>query len=114
MAPEEKSTAEFGIVVRAQSDSVHAASNSRARGANDAARPKAPIQLGLLTGGNDRPYALGLASALAAQGIFMDFIGSDALDAPDLHNTPLVNFLNLRGDQREDVSFARKMIRLLN
>jgi len=55
-----------------------------------------------------------LASALAAQDIFMDFIGRDALDAPELHNTPLVNFLNLRGDQSEDVRLGRKMVRLLN
>ena len=77
------------------------------------AREEASIKVGLLTGGNDRPYALGLASALAAQGIFLDFIGSDALEAPELHNPPFVNFLNLRGDQSEDVRLARKMARLL-
>ena len=78
------------------------------------ARNAPSIQVALLTGGNDRPYALGLASALVTQDIFMDFIASDALDAPELHSTPLVNFLNLRGDQRENVSFGRKMARLLN
>lgn len=114
MGAEKKSKAEFETVVRAQSDSVHATSNSRSRGAENARRPEAPIRLGLLTGGNDRPYALGLASALVTQGIYMDFIGSDALDAPELHNTPLVNFLNLRGDQREHVSLGKKMARLLN
>src|SRR5271165_862085 len=114
MASEEKSGAEFETVVSAQSDTVHATSNLRDGRANDAAKTEAPIQVGLLTGGNDRPYALGLASALAAQGILMDFIGSDALDAPELHNTPFVNFLNLRGDQNEHVSFRRKLARLLN
>jgi D-inositol-3-phosphate glycosyltransferase len=113
MASKEKSGAELGAAIPAQSETVHAMSNLRARGADDAARSEAPIQVGLLTGGSDRPYALGLASALAAQGIFMDFIGSDALDAPELHNTPFVNFLNLRGDQSEHVRLGRKMARLV-
>jgi D-inositol-3-phosphate glycosyltransferase len=93
---------------------VPAGSNLPAERASNSARVEGLIQVGLLTGGNDRPYALGLASALAAQGIFMDFIGSDALDAPELRSTPLVNFLNLRGDQSEHTSFGRKMVRLLN
>jgi D-inositol-3-phosphate glycosyltransferase len=79
----------------------------------DARGQTTPIQVGLLTGGNDRPYALGLVSALAAQGIFTDFIASDALDAPELHHTPLIKFLNLREDQSEHVSIGRKIIRLL-
>ena len=36
----------------------------------------------LLTAGDDRPYALGMACALAGQGISVDFIGSNKLDAP--------------------------------
>jgi glycosyltransferase involved in cell wall biosynthesis len=54
-----------------------------------------------------------LASAVIAQGIFTDFIGSDELDAPELRSTPLVNFLNLRGDQTEQVSLKKKIMRLL-
>ena len=114
MAPNELGGAEFGPAVPGKSETVQAISNLRARDADDAARSETPIRVGLLTGGNDRPYALGLASALADAGIYVDFVGSDALDAPELHNTPLVNFLNLRGDQSEDVSFKRKMARLLN
>ena len=41
-----------------------------------------PLQVGLLTGGDDKPYALGIASALVARGIRLDFIGSDAVDGP--------------------------------
>jgi D-inositol-3-phosphate glycosyltransferase len=114
MASEEKSRAVFGTAVPASSGPVHAMSKLRAGVATDAARQAQPIQVGLLTAGNDRPYALGLASALASQGIYLDFIASDALDTPELHNTPLVNFLNLRGDQRVHVSFGRKVARLLN
>ena len=63
--------------------------------------PESPaeIRVGLLTGGDDKPYALELASALLAEGVSLDFIGSDRLDAPELHNSAQINFLNLRGDQ---------------
>jgi D-inositol-3-phosphate glycosyltransferase len=71
------------------------------------------IHIGLLTGGDDKPYALGIASALAGQGIALDFIGSTAVDGPELHGSPLVHFLNLRGDQQENVSASRKATRIL-
>jgi D-inositol-3-phosphate glycosyltransferase len=114
MPSEGKPGMAFPAVAANQPDPVPAISKLRAKRASEAASPEAPVQVGLLTGGDDRPYALGLAAALVAQGIFIDFIGSDALDAPELHNTPLVNFLNLRGDQTEHVSFGKKMARLLN
>jgi glycosyltransferase involved in cell wall biosynthesis len=52
----------------------------------------------LLTGGGDRPYAIGLSSALIDEGIPIDFIGSDDLEHPILMSHSLVTFLNLRGD----------------
>jgi len=67
----------------------------------------------LLTGGGDKPYALGVAQALVAQGISLDFIGSNDVDGPALHDTPLITFLNLRGDQRSDVSPVKKALRVL-
>ncbi len=73
-----------------------------------------PIRVCLLTGGDDRPYALGMASALVDQGIGVDFIASDKLDAPELHRSPLINFLNLRGDQNEDAPFPSKVVRILS
>src|SRR2546430_9905354 len=72
-----------------------------------------PVAVALLTGGGDKPYAIGLASALVAQGISLDFIGCDEVNGPELHNTPRVKFLNLRGDQRPNASFARKAWRVL-
>lgn len=72
-----------------------------------------PIEVCLLTGGDDRPYALGMASTLASRAISVDFIGSDKLDAPELHRMPLIAFLNLRGDQSEDAPFRRKFVRIL-
>lgn len=71
------------------------------------------IEVCLLTGGDDRPYALGMASTLVGRAISVDFIGSDKLDAPELHNTPLLAFLNLRGDQSEEAPFRRKFVRIL-
>jgi glycosyltransferase involved in cell wall biosynthesis len=76
-------------------------------------RPVKALTISLLTGGGDRPYALGMAAALTGKGIRLDFIGSDSVDGPQLHDNPLVNFLNLRGDQRTDASLPRKMLRLL-
>jgi len=73
----------------------------------------AMLEVALLTGADDKSYALGLTSALVEQRVSIDFIGSDKLDAPELHTTPLVNFLNLRGDQRENVGFLRKVLRIL-
>src|SRR5207249_1685755 len=72
-----------------------------------------PIEVGLLTGGQDRHYAFGLAMALASCGVCLDFIGSDELDSPELHGTPKVTFLNLRGNQRRGASLFRKVSRVL-
>jgi D-inositol-3-phosphate glycosyltransferase len=67
----------------------------------------------LLTGGADKPYAFGLATALIASGVRMDVIGNDDLDCPDFHDTPGVTFLNLRGEQQSKASFIRKASRVL-
>ncbi len=72
----------------------------------------APV-VALLTGGGDRPYALGLAVSLASASVAFDFIGSDDLDVPELRHNPLIRFLNLRGDQNPDASLAWKWARIL-
>ena len=71
------------------------------------------VDVALLTAGRDKPYALGLAEALLAQDIHLEFIGSDEVSSPDLVRHPAVRFLNLRGDQRIDVSFGQKLFRVL-
>lgn len=71
------------------------------------------MHVGLLTGGDDKSYAVGLTMALVAENVAVDFIGSDAVDSPELHRTEFVNFLNLRGDQREDVSLQEKVRRIV-
>lgn len=71
------------------------------------------IEVGLLTGGDDKPYALGLTLGLISEGILVEFIGSDIADAPELHATPLVKFLNLRGSVDPRVNPTRKLVRIL-
>lgn len=70
--------------------------------------------IGLLTGGDDRSYAHGLAVALAATDVKVEFVGSDALDGAVLRCNKKIEFLNLRGDQSEDAPIIRKIIRLSN
>src|SRR5207244_9114715 len=71
------------------------------------------IHIALLTGGGDKPYALGMAVALTSEGISIDFIGSDDLSVPELLTNRRVNFLNLRGNQRPDASPLSKARRVL-
>ena len=69
--------------------------------------------MSLLTGGGDKPYAFGLATELISKGAVLDLIASDELDCPEFHGKSGVRFLNLRGDQRPDTSFVRKISRVL-
>jgi len=71
------------------------------------------LEVGLLTGCQDRPYAFGLAMALIAKGANLDMIGSDEIDSPELHATPNLRFLNFRGSQRSNISFTQKLSKLL-
>lgn len=80
--------------------------------AANAPTPPVEIEVGLLTGGIDKPYAFGLAMSLIAKGVCLDFIGSDEVDSPELHTSPKLRFLNLRGNQG-DASLATKIRRIL-
>jgi D-inositol-3-phosphate glycosyltransferase len=71
------------------------------------------LAVALLTGGADKPYAFGLATALMSQGAALDLIGNDELDCPEFHGTPGVNFFNLRGDQQSNATLTRKAFRVL-
>jgi D-inositol-3-phosphate glycosyltransferase len=89
-----------------------AASHCTVKEATRAIAP--PIHVTLLTGGGDKPYALGLAAALTSAGAIVDFIGSDEHVVPELLANSRVNFHNLRGAQRRQVSQLRKVLRVLN
>jgi D-inositol-3-phosphate glycosyltransferase len=83
--------------------------------AKEAARGIAlPIHVTLLTGGGDKPYALGLTAALTSAGVIVDFIGSDEHAVRELLANPRVNFHNLRGAQSPQVSRLTKVLRVLN
>jgi hypothetical protein len=71
-------------------------------------------RIALLTGGGDKPYALGIAAALTSVGISVDFIGSDDLQVPELLANPRIHFLNLRRDQRSEAGLVTKVLRILN
>jgi D-inositol-3-phosphate glycosyltransferase len=74
--------------------------------------PAPDIGVTLLTGGIDRPYVFGLAMELLSKGVALDIIGSDTLEFPEFHGNTRLNFLNLQGSQRADVSLLRKVFRL--
>ncbi|MCZ8131108.1 MAG: glycosyltransferase family 4 protein [Steroidobacteraceae bacterium] len=70
------------------------------------------LRVALLTAGNDPHYACGLACALAAIGVHVDFVGSDDLDRPEVRSDPRIRFLNLRGDQDPSAQWSAKVWRL--
>jgi D-inositol-3-phosphate glycosyltransferase len=75
--------------------------------------PDRETAVALLTGGADKPYAFGLATALIEKGMAMDLIGNDDLDCPEFQGKPGVAFLNLRGDQQPGAGFLTKALRVL-
>jgi D-inositol-3-phosphate glycosyltransferase len=75
--------------------------------------PEANIEVAMLTGGSDKPYVFGLAMALAVEGIHFDLIGSDALDCPEFHTAPEVNFLNLFRIPQPGAGLAKKISSVL-
>lgn len=78
-----------------------------------ASEPVNKIAISLLTGGSDRPYVFGLVMSLLSKGAAIDLIGSDELEFPEFRERTGLNFLNLRGSNRPDVTFLRKMLRVL-
>jgi D-inositol-3-phosphate glycosyltransferase len=70
------------------------------------------IEIGLLTGCQDRPYAFGLAMALVSKGVGVDVIGSDDIDSRELHVTPNLRFLNFRGNQHKSTNVVAKLWKL--
>jgi D-inositol-3-phosphate glycosyltransferase len=79
-----------------------------------ALKPQSEINVAILTGGIDRHYAFGLATGLISKSVCVEVVGSDALDSPEMHGTPGLNFLNLRGNQCENAPLLRKVSRVLN
>lgn len=72
------------------------------------------IEIALLTGGSDRHYAFGLATALTVSGVHLDVIGSDNVDSPEMHATPGLRFFNLIDGQQPGAGILKKVSRLLS
>lgn len=75
--------------------------------------PQCKVHIALLTGGGDKPYALGMAAALTSVGVRVDFIGSNDHSVPEVTANSQVKFLNLRGDQCPKAKVSAKMVRVL-
>jgi D-inositol-3-phosphate glycosyltransferase len=75
--------------------------------------PPDEINVAVLTGGFDRPYAFGLSMALISKGMCLDVIGSTEVESPEMHDTPKLNFLNLQGNPREQAGPVKKVTRVL-
>jgi D-inositol-3-phosphate glycosyltransferase len=67
----------------------------------------------LLTGGADKPYALGLLETLVTRGLTIDVIGSDEMSGAAQVAHPQVRFLNFRGNQDPTAPVLRKIVRIL-
>ena len=74
--------------------------------------PAAGVTASLLTGGFDKPYVFGLAMALASKGALVDIVGGEDVDCPEMHATPQLRFLNLRGNKGK-AGFVSKAWRVL-
>ena len=70
------------------------------------------MKIALLTGGGDKPYAIGLLTALVSSGITVDFVGSDEFQDAEILSHPNVRFLNLRRNQNPAVALPRKILRV--
>lgn len=98
---------------KAVSDQPPQVATTAAPGNGSSGTAAATVHIGLLTGGGDPHYSLGLATSLAKRGVRIDFIGSNDVGGPILAGNPFVRFLNLRGDQSTNASLPRKAARLL-
>lgn len=88
-----------------------AASAAGGRAGEAQRRPGADVTL--LTGGFDKPYTYGLATALAATGVKVEIVGGDQLDCPEYHDNAGIRFLNLRGNQAAHAPATVKIRRVL-
>lgn len=66
----------------------------------------------ILTGGYDRHYVYGLSMELASRRVPVEVIGGDETDSPEMHTTPDLRFLNLRGGKQRE-GLAGKVGRVL-
>jgi len=71
------------------------------------------MEVGLFTGGRDRPYAFGLVKALMSEGLCLHVVGGDELDASEIQANSNLKFIDLHGTSRPDAGHLRKALRVL-
>ena len=71
------------------------------------------IDVTLLTGGVDRPYAYGLAMALLSKSVSLDIIGSDVVDSPEMHSSPNLKFYSMWPARRRNSTLLSRLSRTL-
>jgi glycosyltransferase involved in cell wall biosynthesis len=76
--------------------------------------PVAQLDVGLFTGGIDRPYALGLAMALVSRGVCLDVIGGEAVDSPEMHSCRELKFFDLLRTPARRETPTGKIARILH
>jgi glycosyltransferase involved in cell wall biosynthesis len=72
------------------------------------------MKVALFTGGFDKPYASGFTTALASSCAFVDVIGSNDIDGPEMHGNPSIRFLSLMSSQDNASLFIRMVLVLRN
>ncbi len=68
----------------------------------------AEVNVALLTGGKDKPYAFGLTQALFEQDVRVDLICGDDLDVSEFQSESRVNVLSFRKEPRPGASLLSK------
>jgi D-inositol-3-phosphate glycosyltransferase len=71
------------------------------------------IEISLLTGGFDRPYAFGIAMALALKSVTLDLIGNSVVETPEMNRTPRVTFLSYYWEPFKNAGTATKLWQVL-
>lgn len=71
------------------------------------------MKISILTGGGDRPYALGLLAACAQKKIETDYIASDDILDDNYTKNKYVTVYNIRGDQNSSAPVKEKVLRIL-
>jgi glycosyltransferase involved in cell wall biosynthesis len=71
------------------------------------------MEVGLFTGGRDRPYAFGLVKALISQGICLHVVGGDELDDSEIEANSNLRLIDLHGRSRPNSSHLLKALKVL-
>jgi glycosyltransferase involved in cell wall biosynthesis len=71
------------------------------------------VKVSLLTGGFDKPYVFGLASALSPKGILVDVIGNSIVASPEMHSIPGLTFRSYYWEPRRKDDLAGKIWQVL-